>query len=143
MTKKTSSEKAKSDPKIISKSKQPKCRKFKQIVRNCTVWREKQEIECREQCWYSCIPILACFCLQIKYTFIILMEPLVVPIGSIFAIVTFFARLFRCHHGQDCFYSLLEIFVVADECIGFYFDVAWWREQKGEGIDDLNPVHQV
>ena len=127
----------------IKKSEQPKCRRFKKIVRSITEWREKQESTCRDHCCYPFIPLLACCCLNIKYLFIIALEPLILPIASLVGIITCFARLLQCHHGQDCLYSLLELFVVFEDCVGFYFDVAWWRKQKGQGVEDLRPVKEV
>lgn len=110
-----------------------KSRCCKECVRDVTKTRISCEKDCRLKCPHFSIPCFTCCCVTIKVIILQLIEPFIIPIACIAAIITFFMRLLRCPHGKDLVYSCLECFEVVDLAIGLYWEVDWWRKhERGE-----------
>jgi hypothetical protein len=121
------------------KSEKRYCNRLKSCIRDVRDCRIKLDRCVRFHTPFVCQPCVGCMCLNIKwFVLTLLLEPILLPISSLMGIITFFTRLFHCPHGQDCFYTCLELFVEMDDSVGFYFDSGWWRSKKGDLKKDPN-----
>lgn len=121
------------------KSGKKYCHFLKKLIKKSGIYRIRCDQCVRRHCIFSFQPFAGCLTLNIKwYFFHLLVDPLILPISFLAAIITCIARCCDCRYGQDCYFTCLEIFIVVDDAIGMYYDVGWWRGKKGHLEKDPN-----
>lgn len=120
----------------------PKTKRCKDCIRSLKSCRAGCEKSCYMKCPYFFLPCISCWLVAIKSSLLsYLVEPFLMIIVTITAIISFFTRLCDCKHGKDCLYSAVECVELCDEAFGLYWEVKWWRkyerkeEEKDEELD--------
>uniref|UniRef100_A0A7S4HPT4 Uncharacterized protein n=1 Tax=Vannella robusta TaxID=1487602 RepID=A0A7S4HPT4_9EUKA len=113
-----------------------KTRGCKVAIRTLMRYREAVEKTFYKICPYFIAPWFACCLIAIKSQIVAWMiDPFIMGAVAIASIVSCITRLFDCKHGKDCLGSCLECFWFIDDCVGLYWDVAWWRvHERGEDL---------
>lgn len=116
----------------------PKTKKCKDAIRKVRSCRAGCEKSTYMKCPYCLLPCISCIVISIKSTLVsYLIEPFLMIIVSITAIISCLTRICNCKHGKDCLFSSVECIELCDEAFGLYWEVRWWRKyERKEGEED-------